>query len=445
MTHTDEGAPAAAAGAGLREPEPPDARRMRILIVNDYASMSGGAEILLHALRRGLRERGHDARLFASRALPAGARSEADFECLGTLTALRTPLQAYNPSARTALARAIEDFQPHVVHVGIFLTQLSPAILSALRATPALFHVQWYRPVCPLGTKRLPNGSSCEVPWGRACLRNRCVSVRAWGPLMIQRALWERGRDAFDLFVAPSRRVQARLEEAGLGPAVVVPNAVPRVGASPRPAAALSEGPVPRPGASPAVPKVADPDDRDPFTIGFAGRWTPEKGVDVLVEAFARVVLEEPRTRLLLLGDGDERRGIEARVAALGLEERVESPGWLPRTEAEDRLRGVAVQAVPSLWEEPFGLVAAEALMRGTPVVVSDTGGLSEVVEQGRSGWTVPPGDVEALAGALLGVLADPEGAARRAREGQRTATDRFSEDVWLDRMIAIYRRLAGA
>ena len=400
---------------------------MRILIVNDYAPLTGGAEILLDALRRGLGERGHEARLFASRALPAGVPFEADYECRGTLTSLRTPLQAYNPSARTELVRAMVDFRPDVVHVGIFLTQLSPAILPVLRATPALYNVQWYRPVCPLGTKRLPDGSSCQVSWGRPCLRNGCLSRRAWVPLMIQRSLWERGRDALDLFVAPSHRVRVRLEDAGLGPVVVVPNAVPYVD------------------VEPTGSRVVEPGDPGRFTIGFAGRWAPEKGVGTLVEAFTRVAREESRAKLVLVGDGESRAAIEARVAALGLEERIELTGWLPRAEVESRLRDVAVQAVPSLWEEPFGLVAAEALMRGTPVVASDTGGLSEVVEHERTGLTVPPGDVDALADALLRVLGDREHAARLAREGHRIAVERYSEDLWLDRMIAIYQRLAAA
>lgn len=423
--------PADGALSGLSESERLAAPRLRILIVNDYGSLTGGAEILLAALRRGLRERGHEARLFASRALPRGVRSEADFDCHGTLTALRTPLQVYNPSARSRLTRAIEDFRPHVVHVGIFLTQLSPAILPVLRATAALYHVHWYRPVCPLGTKRLPDGSVCEVSWGRPCLRNGCLSRRAWGPLMIQRALLNRGRDAFDLFVAPSKRVQARLDSAGLGPVMVVPNPVPRVGVTPC--------------GAPAAPTVSGPDDPRRFTIGFAGRWAPEKGIGVLVEAFARVARREPRARLLLLGDGKARSSIEARVAALRIEERVESPGWLPRAEAEERLRDVAVQAVPSLWEEPFGLVAAEALLRGTPLVASDTGGLSEIVEHERTGWAVPPGDVEALADALQGILGDRERAQHVAREGQRVASERYSEERWLDRMIALYRQFAAA
>lgn len=394
---------------------------MRVLLVNDYASPTGGAEILVQNLREGLRERGHEARLLASRARPEGAPWSADYSCAGTLTGFRTPLQAVNPSARRAMRHAIREFRPDVVHVSLFLTQLSPSILAPLRDLPALYHVQWYRSVCPLGTKRLPDGSPCEVPWGIACLRNHCVGIHEWMPLMLQRSLLGRDRDVFDTFVAPSNRVKALVERAGLSPVEVVPNAVARAAA------------------------IRDVNEIDPHAIGFAGRFVAEKGVRVLVDAFEIVLARQPRARLLLIGDGPERPRIERRVAASRFGERVEITGWLPWEEADRRLRTVAVQAVPSLWEEPFGLVAVEAMARGTPVVASDTGGLGEVLEQGRTGWLVPPGDPAALAAALLTVLEDRETASRLARAGQLVAREGYAMSAFVDRMLGIYRRLTGA
>lgn len=389
--------------------------------MNDYASPTGGAEILIQNLRDGLRARGHEARLLASRARPEGAPWSADYSCAGTLTALRTPLQALNPSARRAMRHAIREFRPDVVHVALFLTQLSPSILEPLRDVPALHHLQWYRAICPLGTKRLPNGSRCEVPWGVACLRNRCLGVQDWVPLMLQMSLWERDRDVFDAFVSPSNRLKELVEPAGLSPVEVVPNAVSQL------AEARDAGKI------------------EPHAIGFAGRFVPEKGVQTLVDAFKIVVDRQPGARLVLVGDGPERPVIERRIAASGLGERVEITGWLPWEEADRRLATVAVQAVPSLWEEPFGLVAAEAMVRGTPVVASDIGGLGEVVEQGRTGRLVPPGDPEALAAAVLTLLDDREAARGIALAGQVVARERYALGPFVERMIGIYRRLSGA
>ncbi|MGH7587701.1 MAG: glycosyltransferase family 4 protein [Gemmatimonadota bacterium] len=389
--------------------------------MNDYASATGGAEILIQNLRDGLRAQGHDARLLASRACPEGAPWSADYACAGTLTAMRTPLQALNPSARRAMRHAIREFRPDVVHVALFLTQLSPSILEPLRDVPALHHVQWFRAICPLGTKRLPNGSQCEVPWGIACLRNRCLGVHDWLPLMLQRSLLERSRDVFDTFVVPSNRLKVLVERAGISPVEVVPNAVPE----------------------PA--RVAVENEIEPYAIGFAGRFVAEKGVQVLVDAFEIVVARQPRARLVLVGDGPERPIIERRIEALRLAERVEITGWVPREEVDRRLATVGVQVVPSLWEEPFGLVAAEAMMRGTPVVASDIGGLGELVEQGRTGMLVPPGDPEALATTMLTLLENREVARRLARAGEIMARERYALGPFVERMIGIYHRLAGA
>lgn len=393
---------------------------MRVLLVNDYGSPTGGAEIQLLRLRHGLRERGHEARLFASRARPYDAPSEADDECFGTVSVWRTPLQAVNPWAYWSLRRVLREFRPDVVHVGIFLTQLSPLILPLLRTIPAVYHVQWYRPMCPLGTKRLPDGSDCRVDWGRACLRNGCLSTRAWLPLMLQRRLWRRWRSAFDHYVACGEPVHARLLEEGLGPVDVVPNSVSPSEGEP---ASFSDAP----------------------TVVFAGRFVPEKGVDVLVEAFAKVIEVVPGARLQLYGEGPERSRIEALVERLGLGSRTEMPGWLPRGELERRLATAWVQAVPSRWEEPFGLVAAEALMRGTPVVASDRGGLRDIVDEPRTGLLVSPDDAPALAAALASILGDRSAAERMGREGRQIASERFAEERLVDRMLHIYESLIAA
>src|SRR5271156_5081628 len=121
---------------------------MKILLISDYATPTGGAELMILALRAALRRRGHDARLLASSALPLGLPSEADYECFGIRSRLRSFIQIANPSAVWRLHQVLTEFQPDVVHVRLFLSQLSPAILPLLRGVPAIHHVAWYRSVC---------------------------------------------------------------------------------------------------------------------------------------------------------------------------------------------------------------------------------------------------------------------------------------------------------
>jgi len=393
---------------------------MRVLIVNDYGTpASGGVETVMHRLRAALRERGHDARLFTSSADGPNGRANGDTACFGTLTALRTPLQAFNPWAVRALRRTIRAFRPDVVHLNIFLTQLSPAILPVLADVPVLYHAHWYRPVCPLGTKRLRNGGDCHEPWGTPCLTRGCLSLRAWLPLMAQRRALGRHRRIIDRVIACGAPVRERLLEAGWDDVEVVWNGVP---------------PSPEPPALVLMP-----------TIAFAGRFAPEKGVEVLIDAFARVARELPEARLVLAGDGPSRPEIERLITARDLAHRIHRPGWVPSESLGELVRGAWVQAVPSLWDEPFGNAAAEALMRGTAVVASARGTLPELVEHGRSGLIVEAGHVDALAGALLQILRDRRLAGRMGAEGRRFALERLTESAFVDRMVELYMAVGAS
>ncbi|MCS6927746.1 MAG: glycosyltransferase, partial [Candidatus Binatia bacterium] len=179
-----------------------------------------------------------------------------------------------------------------------------------------------------------------------------------------------------------------------------------------------------------------------PPTVVCTGRLVWEKGVDVLVRAFAEVVTHLSEARLLIVGEGPERQSLEKLITTLGLSSRVALLGYMPRDEAERVCATAWVQAVPSRWAEPFGLVAAEALMRGTTVVASNIGGLAEVVQDGQTGLLVPPGDVDALAEALLRLLRDRELAEQLGRAGRRRALAHFNEDTSIERFIEVYHGL---
>jgi glycosyltransferase involved in cell wall biosynthesis len=392
---------------------------VKILLVSDYGTLAGGAELQLQMLREGLRRRGHDARLLATTAQPGGGRSIADYECLGTTSSFRTMLQSFNPWAFVALRRILREFRPDVVHVTLFLTQLSPTILPLLRGTPSVFYAVWHRAVCPRGTKLRPDGTPCDIAWGNGCFRTGCLPRRDWAPLMFQRVLWRRWRGAFDRVVANSVATEQQLREGGFEVAEVIRPGVPVL-------------PLGRPLAP--VP-----------TVAFAGRLVFEKGVDVLLAAFSEVVRRLPSARLVLVGDGPERSAIGQQVRSQGLAQQVEMTGQLSAEDTQRRLVGAWVQAVPSRWPEPFGMVAAEAMMRGTAVVASATGGLPEVVQHERTGLLVPPGDEGSLTAALLRLLQDPLESDRMGREGREIAVATFGVEAQVDRFLGTYRATCGA
>jgi glycosyltransferase involved in cell wall biosynthesis len=390
---------------------------MKILLISDYATPTGGAELMVLALRAALRRRGHDARLLASSACPLGLPSEADYECFGVTSQLRGLIQIANPSAVWRLHRVLTEFQPDVVHVRLFLSQLSPAILPLLRDVPAIHHVAWYRSLCPIGTKMLPNGDSCQQPAGVACLRSHCFAPYVWPFAMLQLRLSERWQRSFDLVVANSHTTKHKLDTESASRVEVVWNGVPV-----RPERAdLSEWP----------------------TIAFAGRLLWEKGTDVLLEALAKVVARIPQASLLIAGDGLQRDNLKSQIDRLGLGRKVKMLGHISRDELERNFAHAWVQVVPSRWEEPFGLVAAEAMMRGTAVIASDTGGLQEFVSPLETGLLVPPQNPEALADALLLVLENRRLAESLGQHGRIFALRHLTEDAFVNRFIGLYESIS--
>jgi glycosyltransferase involved in cell wall biosynthesis len=389
---------------------------MKVLIVHDYGTPHGGAEYMSIGLRNGLRARGHDAYLFASTARPLDLPNAADHTCYGTMAPTRRVLQVVNPSAVVRLRTLLREYRPDVVHVRMFMTQLSPLILPLLRQVPSLLHVVNYDLICPLNTKLLPDGSACRQPAGMACSRSGCLPALGVARAMAQRLMWQRWSDVFDLIVTNSLWVRRRLAAEGIAVGETVWNGVP---------------------VRPQRPPLGT----TPI-VGFAGRFVAKKGINVLIGAMAQVVATMPNAMLLLAGDGPERPAVEAAIAAHRLTPYVRVLGHLPKSELEHRFSQAWVQAVPSLWEEPFGLVTAEAMMRGTATVVSDTGGTSELVQNGVTGLTVPAGNIEALAQALTCLLSNRELAEQMGQAGRRRALAEFSEDRMVERFLELYERL---
>jgi glycosyltransferase involved in cell wall biosynthesis len=233
---------------------------------------------------------------------------------------------------------------------------------------------------------------------------------------MVQMRLWRQWRQAFNRVVAVSTAVQRSLIAEGIAPVDVIWNGIP--------------------------PQRSRPPLVSPPTAAFAGRFVREKGIDVLLRAFAKVVAAIPEARLVLVGDGPERLPLHRLIADLGLSTRVSIAGHLPRQELEQYLAKAWVQVVPSRWSEPFGLVAAEAMMRGTAVIASDTGGLMEIVQDGDTGFLVPPGDPEALATRLLQVLHDRDLAEHLGQAGRTMALACLSETTVVDRFVEVYQQL---
>jgi len=177
----------------------------------------------------------------------------------------------------------------------------------------------------------------------------------------------------------------------------------------------------------------------DPIVLGF-GRLVDDKGFDLLIRAFARLHSDFPSARLVIAGEGAARPDLEALAAAVDLSACTRFVGFVAPERVPHLLNDASLVVVPSRWNEPFGLVALEAALMARPVIATRVGGLSEVVEDGRTGLLVERDDLEGLAACMSRLLAAPTmadalGAAARAR-----AIERFSWPRCVDEYEALYK-----
>ncbi len=183
----------------------------------------------------------------------------------------------------------------------------------------------------------------------------------------------------------------------------------------------------------------------DPPVVLCIARLVAKKGVDVALHAFTRVQARLPEARMIVAGDGPERQSLEHFAAELRIADRVEFRGWVQPLDIPAAINSATLLVVPSRSIEPFGIVAVEAMHMARPVICTDQGGLPEIVEDARTGFTVPVNDPDALAERMLTVLGDSLLARRLGHAGRKRAAENFTIEKCADAHERLYRRTAGA
>ena len=304
-------------------------------------------------------------------------------------------LDTYNPSTRAAVARLIAAEQPDLVHTNN-LQGLSVAAWRAPRAArvPILHTVRDYYLTCARCT-RYRNGRICgRTCWDclPLCLARKRASAWVDGVVGVSRFVLDHHRD-MGFFC--NARFRAVIHQ--------VPQTSP---------------------LSRQTPFVA------PVKFGYLGRLTPEKGVELLLEAFA--ARKDAGWELRIAGEGgdDYQRFLRRRYAAL------ESRGvlhFLSWVNPERFFSEIDALIVPSLWNEPLARVVGEAFAAGVAVIASRSGGIPEIVEDGVSGRLFDSNDAAALNRIVSEFIEKPTLSRRLGENGRRASQAHRSETLTLE------------
>jgi colanic acid/amylovoran biosynthesis glycosyltransferase len=180
-----------------------------------------------------------------------------------------------------------------------------------------------------------------------------------------------------------------------------------------------------------------------PLSLLSVARLVPEKSVDSGLQAVARLKQARPHLRLRyeIVGDGPHRGMLEARIAELGLQSEVVLVGAQNQDYVRDALSRSHFFILPSV-AEALPICLMEALGAGLAVVATDVGSIEEIILDGRTGFLVPSGDIEAMAERLTRLADDPARAAAFGRAGRSHVLSTFNHDRQLDALVHLYREL---
>jgi glycosyltransferase involved in cell wall biosynthesis len=368
-----------------------------IVLAGPRLGFHGGVERHVHDLAVGLRARGH--RVALAHAPLVGRDPERyarAFDAVETLDRSASVLR----EARAVYAHKVEDeaWLDRVPKGARLTLAVHDHDLTCVRS-------HRYVPLTNAPCERAP-GVTCAA---HGCVVVRCPTARFGVAVRDPFALIQRTRNLARRapMVACSAFLRRTMIDAGV--------AAERV---------RTLNPVPPEDTSPLVPPTGEP------VVGFVGQIVRGKGLDLLIEAIARI----PAAKLVVAGAGNGLDAERRRIERLGLSSRVELLGAVDPSQVRAVYDRVRVIAVPSRWPEPFGMIGVEAMRRGRVVVGARHGGIPEWLDDGVTGIAFRPGDVgelaAALSRALFGSSYEALAAAAHARAHARFSFARMLDEV---------------
>lgn len=413
---------------------------MKVVLVNNFFSPEGGAELSSFSTLQLLEQHGHEVCFFATDRKPyfiedyPYSRFFPPYQDYDNQAGLwdklgHIPGVFYNPEAEQQLDQLLTLFKPDIVHCNNLYYHLTPSILKACQRhkVPVAMTLRDVRMMCPAGTLRLNAESYCqkELCVGGSALN--CVTHRCYNKSLSQSVLvtaefqFRKFQGLFNTvsrFITPSQALADLGIRAGV-PAeklAVVPNFI-----------------------EDRFFEEAFSDKPGEYFL-YAGRLSKEKGVQDILTALAGLPREIP---LHIVGTGPDETDLKALCETHGLTN-VVFRGFLSGQDLVDAYRGCIASIIPANWFEVFGRTIVETFALGRPVIGSAVGGIPEIIEPGVNGYLIPPGDQKTLQEAMRELYENPELASQMSRNARQKAEREYRGEVHLKRLLQVYEQVVA-
>ncbi len=383
---------------------------MRVLFVHNRYQEYGGEDAVFDLERKALTERGVEVSVYS--------RHNDEIKAFHTGQKAFLPAQAIHSSRTVSdIESVVRTTRPDVAYVHNIYPLISPSVYRALASAgvPSIQVAHNFRPYCMNGLL-YRQGAVCEECLGHgawAGVRNRCFRGSLGLSVMYAGATTRARTAPVDAIVCPTPFTARKLVQAG----------VPAKSLCVRPHFIAETAAEPTPGSG-------------RYAL-YLGRLTPEKGLNTLIEAFART----PSVELVIAGTGPLEQDLRLQIATRGLSN-ITMTGFVSGEAKRALLDDATFLIIPSEWYEVFGTVALEAFRAGKPVVASRIGGLPFVVNDGHTGRLFEPGDAGSLAACVTQLSANPTMRETMGRAALTAVHREFSADRWFDTTMELFRRV---
>ena len=398
---------------------------MRILLVNDHSHFGGGGDAVLMLERELLRQKGHE--IFTYAWGPDPSEDEADCRIIApepkTSVGQRLAKFLGNGRMRRHFRAALAKIRPDVIHLHL-VSKYPLAVYPELRGYPTLQTLHGPNLFCISGWgNHRRDCSYCPLGIGWKCFSSGCCSLlQTVLGMALNRRLYPWLESVIDEFHSPSMHLRKTVTDLVFMNVKYIPLGIDRC---------FYEQPIapwPR-----------------PRSIFFIGALAEQKGVDVLLDAFAEIAPQVPDAKLRIAGHGALQPLLEEKIKSHNLRNQVELMGFVDRGNALRLYRESMMVVMPSVWWEQFGMVIPESLASGTPVIGTTVGGIMEQLADTTFGFLVPPRDPHALAEEILRLLLDPNAAQQAGESAREFILDKHDPEKYVTALEREMQRIAEA